>query len=185
MQTFFKLEPSRSLTRTFSLLSLYASTERFSQSMRPSVLFFFSLAYFLPFPSFFLPPLSSSFPSSPRAHSQCSKFFFSFGFSPPFSFSFYPQRSPSFAFARQVTVRRIPPRPLRDFPEDSVCCLTSVHHPSARSSMISSFRRSRPRYVIADRLGSLARSLALTGSRRSGYLGSAGEAKLGLGLTSR
>lgn len=160
MQTFFKLEPSRSLTRTFSLLSLYASTERFSQSMRPSVLFFSLLLISSLSPLSFFPrfhPLSP--PPSPRAHSQCSKFFFSFGFSPPFSFSFYPQRSPSFAFARQVTVRRIPPRPLRDFPEDSVCCLTSVHHPSARSSMISSFRRSRPRYVIADRLGSLARSL--------------------------
>lgn len=181
MQTFFKLEPSRSLTRTFSLLSLYASTERFSQSMRPSVLFFSLLLISSLSPLSFFPrfhPLPSPLSSRPLAVLQI---FFLFRLLS----SFYPQRSPSFAFARQVTVRRIPPRPLRDFPEDSVCCLTSVHHPSARSSMISSFRRSRPRYVIADRLGSLARSLALTGSRRSGYLGSAGEAKLGLGLTSR
>lgn len=148
MQTFFKLEPSRSLTRTFSLLSLYASTERFSQSMRPSVLFFSLLLISSLSPLSFFPRLSSR----PLAVLQI---FFLFRLLS----SFYPQRSPSFAFARQVTVRRIPPRPLRDFPEDSVCCLTSVHHPSARSSMISSFRRSRPRYVIADRLGSLARSL--------------------------
>lgn len=66
MQTFFKLEPSRSLTRTFSLLSLYASTERFSQSMRPSVLFFSlllisSLSPLSFFPRFhpLPPPLSS------------------------------------------------------------------------------------------------------------------------------
>lgn len=53
--------------------------------------------------------------------------------------------------------------------------LTSVHHPSTQSSMISSSQHNRPRFVIADGLHSLARS---TGSRRSGYLGSIREAKL-------
>lgn len=62
----------------------------------------------------------------------------------------------SFAFARQVTARRIS----LWLPRGLALPLTSVHHPSAQSSMISSSR-----FVIAH-------SLALTGSRRSGYLGS-------------
>lgn len=78
--------------------------------------------------------------------------------------------APNFAFARQVMTRRISIGFFETSPRTLFLLLTSVHHPSAQSSMISSSQHNRPRFVIADSLYSLTRSLTLTGSRRSGRI---------------
>lgn len=139
----------------YSLLSLHLSRMLTAQSIHVFILSYLPLAL----PSFFLSCLFSSFHLSllPFAILRVSRFSFTTGYGSKHSW-----------------------QPIRGFAEDSICSWPRYTIPRL-SSMISSSRRNEAS-LHNCRQSLLVR---LTGSRRSGYLDSRRDAKLGLGLTSR